>query len=126
MKRFQPYHSLVVYQEGVIFVKNVYRVTEKFPKYEIFGITSQLRRAAVSGVANIVEGHAKKSWKDRLRFFEIAKASLRECVFYIELVEVLGYLTSSEAETLEDSRRKTNYLLDRYMEKLSIEQRNFE
>jgi four helix bundle protein len=104
MNRKHPYHNLVIYKEGVEFIKLIYQHTETFPRHEIFGLTSQFRRAAVSSVTNVVEGHAKSSNKEKLRFFEISRASLRECAFYIELAEILRYISTEQAERIEDIR----------------------
>ncbi len=115
MKTFeQPYHTLIVWKESHRFVLDVYVATEKFPKHELFGATSQLRRAAMSIELNIVEGHGKRTKPDHLRFLDIAKGSLRECAAIIELSRDLGYLEQEAYERLEQQRRKTGYLLHQF------------
>jgi len=74
---------------------------------------SQLRRAAVSVEVNIVEGHAKNTVPDFLRYLNISDAPARECAVLIELSRDLGYLTEDDAEVIESQRRKTGYLLNR-------------
>ncbi len=62
-------------------VLSIYKVTERFPKQEMFGLTSQLRRAAVSVPANIAEGFKRRGTGDKIRFYNIAQASLEECCY---------------------------------------------
>jgi four helix bundle protein len=87
-KRFS---DLIVWQKAHQFVLDVYRLSSEFPKTEIFGLTSQIRRAAVSVPANIAEGFRKQTNPDKLRFLNIAQGSLEECRYYLILVSDLGY-----------------------------------
>jgi four helix bundle protein len=75
----QSFRDLIVWQNAHAFVLNVYRVSESFPAAERYGITSQLRRAAVSIAANIVEGFRKRTGPDKLRYYNIAQGSADEC-----------------------------------------------
>ena len=75
---------------------NIYKITRIFPKEELFGLTSQMRRAAVSVPSNIVEGCARESQSEYLRFLEIAFGSLRELHYQFGLSERLGYLIEDE------------------------------
>lgn len=87
-KNFQ---DLIVWQKAHRFVLTAYRQSESFPKHEIYGLTAQLRRAAVSIPANIAEGFKKKSRPDKARFLNIAQGSLEECRYYLILAKDLGY-----------------------------------
>jgi four helix bundle protein len=78
----------------------VYKATKEFPKSEIWGLTSQMRRAAVSVPANIVEGSARKNRKEYLQFLYIAISSLTELSYYIRFTRELEYLDGSTYEEL--------------------------
>jgi four helix bundle protein len=80
----------------------IYRKTKEFPKEEIYGLTSQMRRAAVSVPSNIVEGCARSTETEYLRFLEIAFGSLRELHYQIGLSRRLGYSTGIDVQSLED------------------------
>jgi four helix bundle protein len=82
---------VVVWQKAHAWVLNVYRFTEAFPRAEMFGLTSQLRRAAVSIPANFAEGFGKRTVLDKARFFNIAQGSIEECRYYLILARDLGY-----------------------------------
>ena len=96
-KPARSFQDLVVWQKAHEFVLAVYRGTKGFPKAEAFGLTSQLRRAAVSIPANIAEGFKRKGSADKGRFLNIAQASLEEARYYLLLVRDLGYMKSSDA-----------------------------
>jgi four helix bundle protein len=83
----------------------VYERTHSFPREEIYGLTSQLRRAAYSVPANIVEGASRES-KDYLHFLYIARGSLSEAQYFIHLARRLGYLSSAELTVFGSKRRQ--------------------
>ena len=85
----------------------VYQATHSFPREEIYGITSQLRRAACSVPANIVEGSSRESQKDYLHFLYIARGSLSETQYFIHLSQRLGYLSAQEADVLISQTKQT-------------------
>ncbi len=82
-------------------VMAVYQATRSFPKDELFGLTSQLRRAAVSVAANIVEGCARDGEKEYLNFLNLAFGSLREAGYYVHLAHRLQYLADDESDALQ-------------------------
>jgi four helix bundle protein len=80
----------------------VYQTTKTFPKEEMFGMTSQIRRAAVSVPSNIVEGCARKSNADFLRFLDIAFGSGRELEYQLSLATRLGYVNQDKSQQLDE------------------------
>ena len=96
----KSFEDLVVWQKAHQFVLQVYAMSETFPKAEMFGLTSQLRRAAVSIAANIAEGFKKTGRADKARFFNIAQGSIEECRYYLILVRDLKYSEPGEAVVL--------------------------
>ena len=109
------YQKLKVWQEAHKLVLMVYFLTNNFPNNETFGLISQMRRAVVSIAANIVEGHAKKSLKDFLRFLIIANGSLVELEYYLELSLSLKYLQQNDYEKIEQQRIIVGSLLNGFM-----------
>lgn len=91
VKPAQNFQDLIVWQKGHQFVLSVYQVSKSFPKDEVFGLTSQIRRAAVSVPANIAEGFKRRKKLDKARFMNISQASLEECRYYLILTKDLGY-----------------------------------
>ena len=108
------FENIIAWQKAHAFVLFVYRVTRHFPKDEIFGLTSQFRRAAVSIEANIAEGYKKLSKADKLRFFNISQGSLEECRDYIILSRDLDFLQKGEFEALCTSIEEASKLLNAY------------
>ena len=90
----------------------VYRVTAGFPKEELFGLTSQMRRAAVSVPSNIVEGCARDSEAEYLRFLNIAFGSLRELHYQLNLSNRLGFLRNEDSSLLEPKDVETEKVLN--------------
>ena len=80
----------------------IYRATEGFPAKEQFGLTSQMRRAAVSVPSNIAEGQGRSATADYVRFLRIARGSLQEIETQVELSRRLGYLADNKAEELQE------------------------
>ena len=107
----RTFQDLIVWQKAHQFVLGVYRLTENFPKSETYGLSSQLRRAAVSVPANIAEGFKKTGRADKARFMNIAQGSLEECRYYLILAADLGYETNVELNSLleEVSKLLTAY-----------------
>jgi len=79
----------------------IYMITKKFPKEEIFGLTSQIRRAVVSVPSNIVEGCARESQMEYRRFVEIAYSSLKEVDYQFSLAVKLAYLQNTDPQVIE-------------------------
>jgi four helix bundle protein len=101
-KKISGYRDLSVWQLGMQIAEQVYETTQDFPKAELYGLTSQLRRAAVSVPANIAEGHAKGFTKDYLRHLAFAVGSLAEVETFVELSVRLGFLRCELADQMND------------------------
>lgn len=96
----KSFQDLIVWQKAHQFVLGVYRVSNDFPKSEMYGLTSQFRRAAVSIAANIAEGFKKRGSADKLRFLNISEGSLEECRYYLILTRDLNYLNEGDSQNL--------------------------
>ena len=96
----QNYKNLKVWEKSHDYTLNVYRVTKQFPKEEIYGLTSQLRRASSSIPANIAEGCGKNSPVDFARFLGISLGSSNEAEYFVLLARDLKYIDENEFETL--------------------------
>jgi four helix bundle protein len=94
------FRDLRVWQAGMDLVEHTYRVTEEFPRHELYGLTSQLRRAAVSVPSNIAEGHTRAHTKEYLHHVSLAQASLAELQTQIEIAMRLSYCSAQQAQTL--------------------------
>jgi len=110
-KPAQTFKDLVVWQKAHQFVLAIYSMTASFPGREIYCLTSQMRRAAISVAANIAEGFKKRGTSDKIRFLNVAEGSLEECRYYLILVQDLGY---SSTEEMEAVREEVSKLLGAY------------
>ncbi len=105
------YKNLDVWSKANELALSVYRVTKKFPKDELFGLISQMRRAAVSVPANIVEGYSRNTKKDRVHFYYFSRGSLTELEYYIDLSLQLDYITNEEHHQLIGLKNDAGRLL---------------
>jgi four helix bundle protein len=94
--------KLDVWKLSINLVKELYKITSTFPKIEIYGITSQLRRAAISVASNIAEGASRKSAIDRKKFFEISRSSLVEIDTQIEICLEIGYIDKLNIKIIDE------------------------
>ncbi len=92
---------LEVWKLSIDLIKLIYKLTENFPRSELFGITNQVRRASVSIASNIAEGCSRKSLTERKRFFEISRSSLVEADTQLEICRSLNYITESSFPVLD-------------------------
>ena len=91
----RSFEDLIVWQKAHAFTLGVYRLTGEFPREEQYGLTSQLRRAAVSVPANIAEGFKRRGRSDKARMMNVAEGSLEEARYYLRLACDLGYTTDT-------------------------------
>ena len=98
MSSIRSHRDLVVWQKGMDLVTEVYRLTQKFPDAERFGLVSQLRRASVSVPSNIAEGYGRGSTADYIRFLRSSRGSLYEVDTQLLLAARLGFIAQSDYE----------------------------
>ncbi|MGE3279021.1 MAG: four helix bundle protein [Candidatus Altimarinota bacterium] len=124
MKYERSFRKLIAWQEAKKLALMVYELTKKFPPDEKYGMTSQLRRASSSIMANIAEGNERRTRRDCLNFFCIAKSSHAETDAFSELAYELKYLTDEEYKKLLELINKTGFLLAKLIAALE-ESRSF-
>jgi len=107
----EGFRSLTTWQKAYDLALEVYRITEKFPKQEQYGLSSQFRRAAISISANIAEGYERQHRKEYLQFLMVAKGSLGEVETYILFSKDLGYLSAEQYKQIDDKRQEVGRLL---------------
>ena len=100
----KPYETIVAWQKADDLVVETYRVTQGFPKAELYGLTSQIRRVAVSAAANIVEGSARQYLKEYQQFLHMADSSLSEVAYYVHLAYRLELIGNAARDRLEGMR----------------------
>ncbi|MEX0722128.1 MAG: four helix bundle protein [Balneolaceae bacterium] len=114
-KPAKTFQDLIVWQKAHHYVLQVYTLTASFPKHELYGLSSQFRRAAVSIAANIAEGFKKRGLKDTIRFMNIAHGSLEECRYYNILSQDLEYGNTNH---MDQSLQEVSKLLESYSKAL--------
>lgn len=108
----RSFQELIVWQKAHQLVLDVYKTTASFPQTEMYGLSTQFRRAAVSIPANIAEGFRRKGQADKVRFLNIAEGSLEECRYYVILSKDLGY---AETEGIKVQMEEVSKLLCAYI-----------
>ncbi|MBI3290639.1 four helix bundle protein [Candidatus Microgenomates bacterium] len=117
-KREKSYHKTIVWQKLKELLLLTYKLTEKLPKSEEFGLKSQMRRAVVSAISNFVEGYLKRSAKEKFHFMEISETSLLELEAQSEICLMLNYWTLEEYEEFDKCRSLASYFLHSYKAKV--------
>jgi four helix bundle protein len=102
MSPIKSYRDLTVWQHAMDLAESLYRVTSPFPKEEMFGLTSQIRRAAVSVAANIAEGHGRERTQSFIQFLRQSQGSLKELETHLLLAERVGHLSGKDLTPLLD------------------------
>jgi four helix bundle protein len=112
-KNTKTHKDLKIWKEGIELIISIYKLTKEFPNEELYGMTSQMRRAAVSYPSNIAEGAARSSNNEYIRFLYIALGSLSELETQIIISEKLHYIANKTTiiEEIEALRRKTLNLI---------------
>jgi len=113
------YADLIVWQKAMNFVEAVYRTSAQFPAEERYGLTSQLRRAAVSVPSNIAEGQGRHSRREFHRFLRVAHGSLREAETQIQIADRLRYVSPTTSGKLMSAAAEVGRLLNGLAKSLS-------
>lgn len=111
MTDLRLHRKLDVWRMSMDFVKEIYLVTEKFPSSELYGLTSQMRRAVVSIPSNLAEGAARKGSKEFKQFLNIAQGSISELDTQIELALLLGFIDKKNHSELMDKLTQISKML---------------
>lgn len=100
MRDNKGFRKLIAWQKSNLVAHLIYDITAKFPKDELFGLTSQMRRAALSVCANIAEGYSRRTRKDRRHFYQMSVASLTELEFFIDFSYERKFINLQDYETI--------------------------
>jgi four helix bundle protein len=108
------FRELIVWQKAHQLALRTYQLTNNYPKEELFGLTSQMRRAAVSVPANIAEGYRKRGKADKARFLNISEGSLDELNYYFILSKDLNHITDGQYNELNQHCIEVSKMLNAY------------
>lgn len=112
MKTYKgTFRKLIVWQVAKELTKEIYRISNKFPSEEKYGLISQMKRASISIMSNLAEGNQRAGMKDSLHFFNIAFSSLIELDNQAEIAYELGYINKKDYEKLIELINKNSYLI---------------
>ncbi len=114
------YRGLEVWKRSRLLVRDIYEISANFPSSEMYGLTSQLRRASVSIVANIVEGNARFSKKEYAHFVSIAHGSAAETCALIELAGDLNYISTDKSEVVVQNVEIISKMLNKLRASLTL------
>lgn len=118
-EKINSYRDLIVWQKSVALVVKIYEITKLFPRSEIFGLTNQMRRAAVSIPSNISEGYGRRSRADYKRFLSIASGSCYELETQAEISNLLGFINEDIFRQLRVFINEISKMLSAIIAKLS-------
>ncbi|MHC4926998.1 MAG: four helix bundle protein [Planctomycetota bacterium] len=124
MGKIQTFRDLMVWQKSMVLVKQVYAVTKVFPRDEMYGLTNQIRRGAVSIPSNIAEGYGRNSTVDYIRFLRIASGSVYELQTQAEIAVNLNYIKPEDFEQLNATATEIAKMLSSMIGKLSKRQQD--
>lgn len=117
--KVKNYQELIVWQKAMDLVEEVYIASKSFPREEIYGLTSQLRRAAISIPSNVAEGQGRRTTPDFLRHLSIAYGSLREVETQILIANRLRYLALEKCQDVMNLTAEVGRLLNGLMSSLA-------
>jgi len=111
----KSYSDLVAWQKAMSLVEEVYKITKGFPKEELYGLVSQLRRAAISVPSNIAEGHSRNGSREFVHHLSIAHGSLSEVETQVEIARRLGYITDERQASIFELASETGRIINGLM-----------
>lgn len=113
------FKDLMIWQKAVVLVGEIYRLTKKFPKEELYGLVSQIRRSAISVPSNIAEGFVRKHNKEFMQFLNIALGSLAELETQLILSKELLFISQNDIKNLEDDIDHLGRMITKFRQTLS-------
>ena len=116
----KDFRTLKVWEKAHVLTLSIYKATEKFPKQEVYALTNQIQRAAVSIPTNIAEGCGKDSDAELKRYFVIAMGSSSELEYLLLLARDLGYLSDENHQILNNDLTEVRRMLNGFIQKLKI------
>jgi four helix bundle protein len=117
MNRIISFTGLEAWREGHKLVLNIYKITKFFPKEEIFGLTNQMRRCAVSVTSNIAEGFSRHRWKEKLQFYSITLGSMTELESQLLIARDIKYLDNKIFEQIANQMVQVSKLVNGLIKK---------
>ena len=125
MEKIKSFKDLQVWRVSMDLVIEIYKITDKFPKSEVYGLTNQIRRSSISIPSNIAEGSGRKNTKEYIYFLYISKGSLSELETQLEISKRLGYLNETESELIHQKLKYLNSMLVNLIHSLQKLQKNY-
>jgi four helix bundle protein len=113
----QSFTGLIAWQESHKLVMMIYRITQKFPKEEVFGLTNQLRRAVISITSNLAEGFSRKSYKEKIQFYSMALSSLTEVQNQVLASKDIGFMQQQEFDGIAEQSVRASKLINGLIKK---------
>jgi four helix bundle protein len=114
----KTFRDLKVWQKSMIVVRHIYKYTQKYPRDELFGLTTQTRRCAISIPCNMAEGYSRRSTKDYIRFLNISMGSLYELITLIEIAHSIQIINANSCEALNELIREIERMLSSLIKKI--------
>lgn len=109
--KIRTFKDLEAWKQAHVLAVEVYRLTKKFPREEMFGIVNQMRRAAVSVTSNLAEGFSRQSLKEKIQFYSIAQGSLTELQSQLLISQDVGFLYLKDYDSIEPQTIHTHKLI---------------
>lgn len=117
VQKIQSFTDLDAWKEGHKLVLMIYKLTQTFPKEEMFGLTNQMRRCAVSITSNIAEGFARESYKEKVQFYSMSRGSITELQSQLLIARDIKYIVQKEFPKVANQSIKTHKILNGLIKK---------